>query len=534
MEDTRALKIMTKFNSLRGNRAMWESLWQEIADYVIPRKNDIQNTQPQATPKYTQLLDSTAMTDNELLSGALHGMLTNPAGYFFNLSTGNLAIDQRDDVRRWIQDVVRILHDAINNANFQTEVHELYLDLCAFGTACMSVEDGKDGQLTFNSRPLKEVYMVENAFGRVDEIIRQFRVNGRGLIDLFGEEALPEKTLQEIRAGKVVKYEVLHAVCPREETGKPNRDGVFKYTSDYVLVCEKKIVKSGGFRDFPYLVPRWSKATGEDYGRGPGERALPSAKTLNEMKKTTLRGAQKVVDPPLMAPDDGFVLPLNTKPGGLNYYRAGSPQTDRIAPIFNDARVDFGMDVMNMEKQDIHAAFYVDQLKLREGPQMTATEVAERVEQALRFLGPMLGRMQTEFLRPLVERTYYLKKRKGEIPEPPAIIANMPVNVQYSSVAAMSQRMSEAQNINRTMAGITPFAAADQAVLDNIDGDKALRYIAKLYNFPQELIRDVNARDQIRKARAEAQAQAEQAALGEAQSKELANVATANKNLQVV
>lgn len=502
-------KCIAKFNSIKGLRGNTEQVWQEIADYVIPRKNDITVQRSPGEKKYVNLLDSTAMVSNELLAGALHGMLTNPAGYFFNLSTGSPELDARDAVRLWLQTVVRKMHDRLNNTNFQTEVHESYLDICAFGTACMIAEEDADTLIRFSTRSLREVYFEENSRGYIDTVYRSYCMDARGIVDDFGFDNVPKKIQDAYKANKPDKFDILHVVYPRKKEKIDKKYNRFNYVSQYILMSEKVDLEVEGFNESPYLTPRWSKASGEVYGRGCGEKALPSAKTVNKMRETTLRGAQKVVDPPLQAPDDGFVIPLDTRPAGLNYYRAGSQ--DRIQPIFNDARIDFGFQAIDQERIAIREAFYTDQLKLREGPQMTATEVSERVEQALRFLGPMLGRQQSEFLQPLVERLYAVMDRAGEIPEAPAELQGVPLKIQYSSVMAMQQRMSEVQNIQRTMQNIAPFASADPSVLDNFDGDVAAQYIARLFNFPQEILRTKEDLAAIRKQRADAQAAAQQA-----------------------
>jgi hypothetical protein len=253
------------------------------------------------------------------------------------------------------------------------------------------------------------------------------------------------------------------------------------------------------------------------------------------MTETTLKGAQKVVDPPLQVPDDGFVLPIITKSAGLNFYRAGSE--GRIEPIFNDSRIDFGFESIANIQGKIREAFYIDQLKLREGPQMTAAEVMERTEQALRFLGPMLGRQQAEFLQPLVDRLYAIIDRRGEIPEPPAELNGIPLKVQYSSVMAMAQRTTELQNIQRTMAAVTPFASADPSVLDNFDGDVATHVIARLLNFPQEILRNKENVGELRKSRSENAAAQEARVREQEQAKSASQLLAAtakNKGLAVV
>lgn len=505
-----AKQIIEKYGELKGERGNWETLWQDLADFILPRKNNISVQRSEGEKKYVNLLDSTAMTSNELLAGALHGMLTNPSGYFFNLSTGKPALDKIDAVRQWIQDVVRLIHDVLNNTNFQTEVHEVYLDLSAFGTAIMLVEEADDVIIRFSTKFINEIFLKENSKGFVDCLYRCYEATAKDLVDDFGFDNLPKKVQDSFKNGKSNKYEVIHAVYPQSEkfiNGKFNK--TFKYVSHYVLKADKIDISVKGFREFPYVTPRWSKASGESYGRGPGEKALPSAKTANKMRETVLKGAQKVVDPPLQAPDDGFITQIDTRPAGLSYYRAGSQ--DRIQPIFNDSRIDFGFQAIDQERAQIREAYYTDQLKLGQGPQMTATEVSERVEQALRFLGPMLGRQQSEFLQPLIERIYAILERRQMLPAVPAELRGIPLKIQYSSVMAMSQRLSEIQNIQRTMQNIAPFASSDPAVLDNIDGDEALKFMARLFNFPQEIIRTQEDVKSIRDARAKQQQEMQEA-----------------------
>ena len=496
------LKIIEKASSLKSQRSNIESIWQGIGDYIIPRKNDITVTNSPGQPKYIDLWDSTGVTSNELLAGALHSMLTNPAGYFFNLTTGDPAIDGLDQVRFWMQTVVRKIHERLNNSNFQTEIQELYLDLCGFGNSGMSIEEDPETIVRFATRALKEIFVDENSKGVIDCIYRCYAMDSRGLVDDFGLESLPEEIQKDYREGKDKKHDIIHAVYPIRKVGE-KQNTVYKYVSQYVLVSKRLDISVSGFREFPYVFPRWSKVAGEVYGRGPGEKALPEVKTLNKMTETTLKGAQKVVDPPLQAPDDGFVLPLVTRPAGLNYYRAGSQ--DRIEPIFNGAQIDFGYQAIELKKAQVREAFYIDQLKLREGPQMTATEVAERTEQALRFLGPMLGRQQSEMLQPLVERIYAIMERRGEFPDAPAELSGQELKVRYSSVMAMAQRASELQNINRFFSNITPLMGIDPATADNINTDQATRGIARILNFPQEFLNNQKDIAGIREQRAKAQ-----------------------------
>lgn len=501
-------QVRERFDFAVGERRTWEYHWQEVTDMFMPDRNDVTVERSPGDRRNLQLLDNTGIVSSELLAGHLHGMLTNPSTTFFGLTSGNEEIDDLDDVRMYLQNQTRKIHLVLNNSNFQTEVHQYFLDLVNIGTAPWSIEEDDDDVVRFASRHIKEVYAFENNKGVIDEVYRRFKWNIRQIVAEWGEDVLTKSDAlkRAYERSENTKFEIINAVYPRSLTSNKASDPR-RYISQYVISVEKDIqIHEGFYREHPLLVPRWSKASGEVYGRSPAMKALPDAKTLNKMTETTLRGAQKTVDPPLQLPDDGFIGTVDVRPAGLNYYRSGT--NDRIEPIFNDARIDFGFQAMNDRRQRVRTAFYIDQLQLASGPQMTATESLQRTEEQMRYLGPTLGRQQSEFLRPTISRVFEIMQRKNMLDEPPEALRGLKLDVVYTSMIAKAQKVNDMQNIQQTMAAINPFVAADQTVLDNFDGDVATRVIAKGYNFPQEILRTVKNREKIRKARAEAEAAA--------------------------
>ncbi len=498
-------QIKEKVQHLKGERSLWENHWQECTDYMMPRKSTVITVKPQGGKRSVTVLDSTGIQSCELLAGALHGLLTNPNAQWFELTTGDVDLDRQDDVRFFLQKASQRAHNVLNNSNFQTEIHELYSDLCCVGTGAMYVEEDDKTGIRFSTRFVSEFFIVENNRGIVDEIYFCWKWDATHLVKEFSLNMLPEKVQKFYKEGKYDKFEVIQAIYPRANVDQGSKSA-FGFVSQYVLPEENFEISEGGYREFPYVVPRWTKATGETYGRSPGMNALPEVKTINKMTETTIIGAQKVVDPPMQLPDDGFILPIQTHPGGMNFYRAGT--TDTIKPLFNDSRIDFGYQALDDRRKRIREAFYVDQLQLQQnGPQMTATEVLQRTEEKVRLLGPMLGRQQSELLRPLIDRVFAIMLRKGTISQKdiPAVLRGRSLDVRYSSLIAKSQRLSEGQNLMRAMEALTPIANADPSVVDNIDADKAFRVIADVYGMPQEIIRKAKDVEARRNARAQAQ-----------------------------
>jgi hypothetical protein len=502
-------QLMKKLAFLKTDRGTWESHWQEVTDFIHPRMNNITVDQAQGAKRTFQILDNTGIHCNELLAGALHGLLTNPDGIWFEMTTGDLKLDQKDSVRKWLQDTSRQIHNVLNNSNFQTEVHEMYLDLPSIGTGCQLIEEDEEFVVRFSTKFIKGYYLGENSRGYVDQVYREWKWNAAQVVEEFGLENVGEKVQKMYADGKEDKITVVHAVYPCTMLN-PDEKSEKPFISQYILPEYKQELSVERFRQLPYVTPRWSKASGEVYGRSPGMRALPEIKVLNKMNETMLKGAQKVVDPPIQLPDDGFIMPLMTQPGGINYYRSGS--TDRIEPVFNDTRIDFGFETMKDRRQRVRDAYYVDQLKLQlDQKYMTATEVMQRTEESMRLLGPMLGRMQSEYLRPMIERVYAIMVDRGMIAPAPAELKGRPLDVRYSSLIAKSQRVTETNNIMRAFQTIAPFIQMDPSVADNFHGDNAARVIAYNLGLPQEMIRDVKERDAIREQKAQMQQQQMQA-----------------------
>lgn len=522
-------QIKERLEKKKSARGLWEGHWDEVINYIFPRRGTVTGQMADGQKTSFRLLDNTGVQSNELLAGMLHSLLTNPDVFWFEFTTGDVTLDNKDAVRKWFQQVIRQLHSTLNNSNFQTEVAEMYLDLTSLGTGCQHIEESDEEIVRFMTYFVKDYYIGEDYHGRVSELDRCWKWPVSQLVAKWGKDKIPPRLFEAYMKGKDDPVEIIHTVYP-SYISDPEKGDDEQWLTQYVLPEHDYEIEQGKFDSFPYVVPRWGKASGETWGRSPGMNALPEMKVLNKMNETMLIGAQKVVDPPVQLPDDGFILPFITKPGGINYYRSG---TDIAKPVFNDTRIDFGFQAMEDRRQRVRDAFYVDQLKLRQGgPMMTATEVLQRTEEAMRLLGPMLGRMHQEYLKPMVERVYKIMLKRGKLPPVPQELVNVRLDVKYSSLIAKAQRMSDIQNISRTLETIAPFLQIDPRAADNFNVDNIVRIVASNLGFPQEAIRDaqevIDKREQEAQARQQMMEQQQQ----EAQMNQAMTGSQTLKNLQ--
>ena len=143
----------------------------------------------------------------------------------------------------------------------------------------------------------------------------------------------------------------------------------------------------------------------------------------------------------------------------------------------------------NYLRTAIRQAYYSDQLQLQEGPQMTATEVQVRYELMQRLLGPTLGRFQSEFLQPLIERVFGIMLRNRAFVPAPEIMTEEPIDVEFVGPLARSQRMEEAVAVERLYQLAMNVSQINPDILDIINHDEAIRQRAKLLGVPDSILR---------------------------------------------
>ena len=493
--------IMARFDRLKTGRQNWETHWQEVADYMQPRKADVTKTRSRGDKRTELIFDSSPIQAVELLAASLHGMLTNPSTPWFSLRYKDEGLDSDDEAKLWLEGVTETMYTAFNRSNFQQEIFELYHDLITFGTAAMFIEEDQTDLLKFSTRHINEIYITENDKGRIDTVYRRFKITLRAAAQQFGE-GLSEEAKRRVDKDPFDEIDILHAVYPRQDFNPAKKDKQnMEFESVYVEYKNGNELSVGGFVEFPFVVPRYLKASHEIYGRSPAMTALPDVKMLNEMSKTTIKAAQKQVDPPLLVPDDGFLLPVRTVPGGLNFYRSGT--RDRIEPLNIGANNPLGLNMEQQRRDAIRAVFYVNQLMMQEGPQMTATEVIQRNEEKMRLLGPVLGRLQSELLKPLIDRVFNILLRNNMLPVAPEFLSGRDVEIEYVSPLAKAQKSTELQSIMRAVEILGSLANV-APVFDYVNFDNLVKHLADIVGVPQKILK---TQSQVNAERQQAQAQ---------------------------
>ena len=492
-----------RFESLQTQRSNIEQRWQEVADYFLPRKADIVRKRAAGERKDQKIFDSTAQHAVELLAANLHGTLTSPSVPWFAMRFRDKALQNEDAANEWLEICTQQMYQALERSNFQQEIHELYYDLVVFGTAALAIEKEIGQDLRFSTRHIAEIYIAENHEGRVDTVFRKYELTARQAEQKFGKNNLSDRIKKSLENTPLDKHAIINVIYPRGDTGKTTaKDKPF--ASIHYCYDSKYLMQESGYDSMVLATPRFTKDSSSVYGHSPAHTCLADAMMVSKMAEIGIRAAQKQLDPPLMVPDDGYVLPVRTTPGALNFYRSGS--RDRIEPLKTDANNLLQLNQEERRQEQIRRIFYVDQLLASTDKTMTATQTLQMQEERLRMLGPVLGRLQSELLQPLISRTFELLLSQGVLPPAPDELQGQDIDIEYVSPLAKAQKIGDLQNLVRGVEIMTSLAEVIPGITDYIDNDGLVQYLVEITGMPARVIRSDQEVAAMRKEQQEAAA----------------------------
>jgi hypothetical protein len=515
-------EILIEHEHRAAKRANFEPMWDEILRLYLPGRAQLYSTPLDQGKEQTQeIYDSTPGVSMLRLAAVLQSMLTNRDSQWMRLATDDEELNEQDEVKRWLEDDLKRLRRSLENSNFYAQAHEMYIDL-PVGHGVMFIEESTtaDRDLHFSTRSIHEAYLSYEDQDRVEHINVVRTMTARQIMSRWGmspkgrpRAKVSDKVLEAYEKDPETPFDVLQSVFPNEDFDPQNELDPLKFAFQCVWceLGEEFELDRGGYHEFPYLVVPWAKASGEDYGRGPCWDALPDVRTLYSMRKTQLRVAEKIADPPLQVPKEAFIGSIKLTPGGLNFYDQTS--RSRIEPIQIGANFNVSLEMVQDIRSRIQDHFFVNQLQLIDAREMTAEEVRARVAENARILGPTFGRLNDEYLDPLVGRSLGILRRAGKLRPIPDIVLQAArrrgtrLRVKFVSPLAKAQVANEVQGIIHTATTAVQWArdAGDISVLDNLDMDFGIRKIADLDGAPPQFLRDRALVAQQRQQRAKIQ-----------------------------
>jgi len=497
-----------------GERKNLEGMWKLVEQFISPYRTmffQSKMSENSVDWRLRDLFDSSAIFANQNLAASLDGSLTNSAIQWFHYIFKEPQAAAFVEVNKWLEEVNRIAYTYLQGSNFGLESNELYLDLTSFGVGGLAHNilenpDGSMDAMNFKSLPIDEWFFDEDYKGEVTNFYRLFYWTAEQILTKFGQDDIPIEIYDQAISGNRsnVRHEVIYCVYKRTGPGFEAVNTFSILEPDARPYGEKYFLKESledlgeedGYYEMPVYIPRWRKSTGSIWGWSPSMTAIYDVLTLNQVVEMTFQAGEKAIDPAILTTRRGVYGNIDLSAAGVTVVS----NLDAMKAFESKAR----FDISNITKSDlqnaIDRAFYADQLQLKDSPAMTATEVHARIQLMQRLLGPTYGRLQSDFLDRLLNRTFMSLYRYRLLPPIPQIVTDngWQLQVDYLGPLAKSQRFNDAQAIERTLGVAQALSEKWPRIVDNIDEDTAIRELGEVVGTPAKIWR---SRDEVQNIR---------------------------------
>lgn len=511
---------MRRKSALYSERSSWDSHWKEISEYQLPRAGRFFHTdRNQGKKRHNNIYDNTAMFSLRTLAAGMMAGMTSPARPWFRLGIKDKDLMESYAVKTWLHDTGELIRAIYSQSNTYRALHSIYEELGAFGTGANFVLPDFENVIHNFPLTIGEYAIATNYKGEVDTIVREVDMTVAQVVRQFGLNNVSTTVKNMWDNGNYDAWiTLIHMVEPRRERDVTKKDAKNKkFASCYFESGSDnpdKFLLESGFSRFPAVTPRWVVTGNDIYGTSPGMECLGDVKQLQHEQFRKAQAIDYQVNPPLQVPSQYKDHTKARLPGGVFHVDATSPG----GGVRSAFEVNLNMQHLLMDIQDVRerikSAYYADLFLMlandtRSG--ITATEVAERHEEKLLMLGPVLERLHNELLSPMIDITFDACAEAGILPEIPKELQGMQIEIEFISTLAQAQRAVAAQGMDQLINRVGMIAQMKPEVIDKVDFDQMIDDTGDMFGVNPKLILPDNVVAQIRADRAR-QAQAQQMA----------------------
>lgn len=512
-------KLTNAKTQLETEREVFLRKWKDIARQMSLSYGGWGHEATQKSLDDTKsVYDNTANESSNLMADGLMGSCFGRSIAWFKMMFEDEEKNINEAAAGWLSDTEKRIYKQLNRSNFYDESRTFVRGDADFSTAVMWMgDDTTEGMPFFKFLHLKDVCLMEDRFGRVDTLFRDFWLTKDEAIEFFGEDRLPVTIKQSEDYTK--KWKFCQYVGPAGRF-RLNVKGEGEYISVYWCgeKCDESI-KEERYDAKPFVALRWNRdPEGSAYGtQGPGLMQLSNIKTVNILSENLLRKSQLIASPPIKR-TEGLII--NIKPAGVTDLKAG----EDFAPVNVTGDLSFTEVERERLRNCIKEAYYTNfflMLARSVDKTKTATEVAALMNEQSNIMAAFFNRLAAEFLEPVLRFVYDLEYKNGRLADLPEEIkgefAGKPLKIVFVSPMFLMQKQSHAtEQPMKALAQIMTMAQANPDILMKIDWDKTVDNIAEGYSVKKEILLDEEKyrllKESVAQQRAQEQAMAQRMA----------------------
>lgn len=529
-------------NELKTLRSPWEDHWREIADYIAPNRLRINAMEPKGRPDRKHIVDSTTSQALRTLASGMHSGITSPSRPWFRLTTFDPELREFSPVKTYLSKAEQMMREVFQASNIYRAFHTGYADLGAFGQSASILVSDDDNFVRMLPLLHGSFYIGRDENGIANTLYREIWRSCENIVRQFGYKNC-STTIQNCydRGNYSERFLIHHAIEPRKdrEPGKMdarNKRFLSNYWEDGNGNSDKMLMESGFDRN-PIIAPLWEELPDDDYGYSPGMDALPDAKMLMKSQMRKGEAIDKKVRPPMVGPTSMQNNPTSTMPGSITYVDDPTGKGFRAAIDVSISITELREDIRETQ-QRVERAFFADlflMLSQMDGIQPRNTfEIAERKEEKLLALGPVLENIYGGQLAPVIDQTFNMMALANRFGPPPPELEEQSLKIEYVSMLAQAQKAIGTGAIERTFSFAGNLAAVKPDIMDKLDADQAIDEYAEMVGAPPSVVVPDDKVDAVRKSRQEQMQQAQMAEQAPAMAQAAKSGAEAAKVLSEV
>lgn len=526
--------------ALDTDRSPYIQLWTDIRNFLAPRSARLPGEQvndPARQDLY--MLNCSPRFAGRTLAYGLQSGVTSPMRPWFSLGTPDDDLNKFLPVKMWLYEVKRRMLTVFATSNVYSRLQSNYFVLGNYGTSGFGIDEDDDEVIRAYDYPMGSFSIASSATGRIHTIYRDLNITALQIIERWGRGKHKAADTAYDTSNYDVRFPIVHVMEPNRQFKPGSALSKYKrYASAYLNTSQsgsEAVLSLKGYDMQPFSCPRWDVVGEDDWGFGCGETALGDSKQTQLMEKRKLQKLDKNVNPTMLADSSMRNTRTSNVPGDTVYVNGlitGKPGY-QPAYMVDGAIEQVTNEIMRVE-QRIDEAFFKNLFlmvaEIGEQPNITATQINALREEKLLMLGPVLSRLDTELLNPLISQTFAIMWRRGMLPPPPKEIQGMPLKVRYTSILAQAQRAIGVQSIERFIGQVGTLAqmTGDMSPLDKINKDAVVDELADSGDMPPTLLNSEEVVAEIRQGRAQQQAAAQAAQMGLAAAKGAKDLAGAD------
>ena len=515
--DNNAKELLRHGDQLFSKRLTLMSLWQSLAEQFYPERADFTVNRTLGDEFADNLMTSYPLMARRDLGNSFSTMLRPTAKDWFHMRASREEYEDQP-AKAWLEQKTGVMKRAMydRKALFTRATKEGDHDFAAFGQGVLSVELNRNADgLLYRCWHLRDVAWCEDAEGKVGAVHRKWRPAARELLKMFPGKC-SAKVSQLATRQPYAEVNVRHCVVKSEDY-----EGQWKtpYVSIYLDADNQHVIEAVGVWNPIYVIPRWQTVSGSQYAYSPATvAALPDARLLQAMTRVLLEAGEKATNPPMVAVQEAIRSDVAIYAGGITWVDAEYDEKlgEVLRPLTQDKTgLNFGADQARDTRAMISEAFFLNKLTLpQNGPEMTAYEVGQRVQDFIRATTPLFEPVEQDYNGALCEVTFDLLLRAGAFgsaADIPQSIRGADIEFRFESPLHDAIELQKGNTYREVRVMLAETMEVDPSVAANVDMQVAFRDALTGIGTPAKWLRSENDAAEIIEAQAQ-EAAARQAA----------------------